>query len=67
MMDNRYTRRYNGDEALELLFDESFLENALHNNGGLEDYANVLNSTAVVDFNINEDDLTTIDKSVFLL
>ena len=51
MMDNRYTRRYNGDEALELLFDESFLENALHSNGnemeGLEDYANVLNSTAV--------------------
>ena len=45
MMDNRYTQRYNGDEALELPFDESFLENVLHSNGnemeGLEDYANV--------------------------
>ena len=29
MMNNRYTRRYDGDEALELRFDESFLENAL--------------------------------------
>ena len=31
---------------------------------GLEDYPNVLKSTAVVDFNIYEDDLPTIDKSV---
>ena len=67
MMNNRYTRRYNGNEALELLFDKS--ENALHSNGnemeGLEDYPNVLNSTAVVDFNINEDDLRTIDSALF--
>ena len=32
---------------------------------GLEDYANVLNSTAVADLNINDDDLQTTDKSAF--
>ena len=68
MMDNRYTRRYNGDVALEWLFDESFLENALHSKGNemeiLEDDANILNSTVVIDFNINDDDLPTIDIKV---
>ena len=45
------------------------MENGLHSNGnemeGLEDYAKVLNSTAVVDFKVNEDGLPTINKSAF--
>ena len=62
-MANRYDRKYNGDEALELLFDDAFLETVRDTD------KNILHSTMDIEVDANdinfEDDLSTIDINAF--